>query len=74
MHVNEIHLRHNRHHKVSSLMKFHQKTQNYIKYEVYEKDTKYSETRLVLISGHKCLLYKCDLITLRATPHLLGHI
>ena len=36
MHVNEIHLPHNRHHKVSSLMKFHQNTQNYIKYEVYE--------------------------------------
>ena len=32
MHVNEIHLLHNRHHKVSSLMKFHQNTQNYIKY------------------------------------------
>ena len=36
MHVNEIHLPHNRHHKVSSLMKFHQNTQNYIKYEVNE--------------------------------------
>ena len=36
MHVNEIHLPHNRHHKVSSLIKFHQNTQNYIKYEVYE--------------------------------------
>ena len=36
MHVNEIHLPHNRHHKVSSLMKFHQNTQNYITYEVYE--------------------------------------
>ena len=36
MHVNEIHLPHNKHHKVSSLMKFHQNTQNYIKYEVYE--------------------------------------
>ena len=34
MHVNEI--PHNRHHKVSPLTKFHQKTQNYIKYEVYE--------------------------------------
>ena len=36
MHVNEIHLPHNRHHKVSLLMKFHQNTQNYIKYEVNE--------------------------------------
>ena len=36
MHVNEIHLPHNRHHKVSSLTKFHQNTHNYIKYEVYE--------------------------------------
>ena len=36
MHVNEIHLPHNRHHKVYSLMKFHQNTQNHIKYEVYE--------------------------------------
>ena len=26
MHVNEIHLLHDRHHKVSSLMKFHQNT------------------------------------------------
>ena len=34
--VNEIHLPHNGHHKVSSLMKFHQNTQNYIKHEVYE--------------------------------------
>ena len=36
MHVNEIHLPRNRHHKVSSLMKFNQNTQNYVKYEVYE--------------------------------------
>ena len=36
MHGNEIHVPHNRHHKVSSLMKFHQNTQNYIKHEVYE--------------------------------------
>ena len=36
MHVNEIHLPHNRHHKVSSLMTFHKNTQNYIKNEVYE--------------------------------------
>ena len=36
MHVNEIHLPHNRHPKVSSLTKFHQNTQNYIKYEVCE--------------------------------------
>ena len=35
-HGNEIHVPHNRHHKVSSLMKSHQNTQNYIKYEVYE--------------------------------------
>ena len=35
-HVNEIYLPHNRHHKVSSLTQFHQNTQNYIKYEVYE--------------------------------------
>ena len=33
MHVNEIHLPHNRHHKVSSLVKFHQNTKLY---EVYE--------------------------------------
>ena len=32
MHVNEILVPHNRHHKVSLLMKFHQNTQNYIKY------------------------------------------
>ena len=36
MHVNEIHLPHNKHHKLSSLMKFYQNTQNYIQYEVYE--------------------------------------
>ena len=36
MHGNEIPVHHNRHHKVSSLMKSHQNTQNYIKYEVYE--------------------------------------
>ena len=36
MDVNEIHLPYNRHHKVSSLTKFHHNTQNYIKYEVYE--------------------------------------
>ena len=36
MHVNKIHLPHDRHHKVSSLMKFHKNTQNYVKYEVYE--------------------------------------
>ena len=36
MHVNEIHLPHNRHHKVSSLVKFHQETLNYTKCEVYE--------------------------------------
>ena len=36
MHVNEIHLPHTRHHKVSSLTKFHQNTQTYIRYEVYE--------------------------------------
>ena len=29
MHVNEIHIPHNRHHKVSSLMKFHQNTKLY---------------------------------------------
>ena len=29
MHVNEIHLLHNRHHKVSSLIKFHQNTKLY---------------------------------------------
>ena len=36
MHVNEIHLPHDRNRKVSSLMKFLQNTQNVIKYEVYE--------------------------------------
>ena len=36
MHGNEIHVPLNRHHKVSSLMKSHQNTQNYSKYEVYE--------------------------------------
>ena len=36
MHGNEIHVPHNRHHKVSLLMKSHQNTPNYIKYEVYE--------------------------------------
>ena len=44
IHVNEIHLPHNRHHKVSSLMKFTKSTQNYIKYEVYEKVQKPSIT------------------------------
>ena len=34
--VNDIHLPHYRHHKVFSLMKFHQNTQKYIKSEVYE--------------------------------------
>ena len=35
MHVNEFHLPDKTRHEMSSLMKFHQNTQNYIKYEVY---------------------------------------
>ena len=44
MHINKIHRPHNRHHKVSSLMKFHQNTRNYISCEVYENVLKLSRT------------------------------
>ena len=36
VHVNEIHLPHDSCHKVPSFIKFHQNSQKYVKYEVYE--------------------------------------
>ena len=51
---NEIHLPHNRHHKVSSIMKFHQNTQNYIKYEASENILRSWGTEQFLLAECVC--------------------